>query len=486
MATLSLVDPSSPLEARSSDGAHLSADRLGHAADLWALTGTALLRMSQLPSGARGSSLDAFGRMLSAALHDAGEQATHPNVGVTRPASDALDRVADRLYGVALTMAATICATEAASADGSTAAGEDQRWQPVLSHCQEAAGWFEQAGALRLADALLTAAQLCVPTTDNALKGRILAQRGRVARQSSNLDAAAAFYAAAAAIGRREADVDLVIRALMGRAGIATMRGNYPEARRLYTQTLRRATQFGMLGHASAARQGLLAAALAADDADVALEQGWMALEEAGNDYNRRSEILTLLAQVALREGFFEEALQGHLVAASYAIDPRLRLIALGGAAAVAGRLQRLDMVRKLAKTSEELLRHSPHAYENAFVTYELAAAFSAVGEIGHALALASEARRRSVAGTFFEVTHRVDELLERLEARHRASLTHRPPEGQVRIEMAAAEQSREPATVPDHVDSRTRRLNQTSQRVLRSLGALRLRQDVVAAGLAC
>jgi hypothetical protein len=90
----------------------------------------------------------------------------------------------------------------------------------------------EQAGAFVLAFSTLAALRRALsPVLDRRTEGLVLAQQGRVARQLGALSAAAELYAGSVRAARAARAPDVTARALIGSGVLASMRGNYPEAR---------------------------------------------------------------------------------------------------------------------------------------------------------------------------------------------------------------------------------------------------------------
>src|SRR5262249_19350148 len=96
------------------------------------------------------------------------------------------------------------------------------------------AGELEDNAYFRLAHCVLTSLLLLMPKGDIPLRGRIVAQQGRIARHLGEFAAAARYYQAVEALGQEHALPDLVGRAWVGQGLLAHTRGDFPETRRRF------------------------------------------------------------------------------------------------------------------------------------------------------------------------------------------------------------------------------------------------------------
>lgn len=202
-------------------------------------------------------------------------------------------------------------------------------WLPWVSALADA---MEEAGAHRLAYAVLAALGQVLRVDARRERALTLARRARIARKLERVDTARHLYRVVLRAGRLMDDADLQTRALVGLAVLARRRGNYPVARTLYRRASRvaRSGATPLLGHV---HQGLMTMASVAQDFDKALIHGWRALRRAADDPLREAEILGTLGAVASDAGQHAAALAAYRRAAQATDVVRVRLPALGGAA---------------------------------------------------------------------------------------------------------------------------------------------------------
>ena len=272
----------------------------------------------------------------------------------------------------------------------------------------------ERAGAFGLAFTTLAAArELLDRFLDARTEGLLLAQQGRVARQLGALETARTLYVTAASAGRRAKAPDVAARALLGLGALASMRGNYPEARTSYRRVLGLARRAGMHELERAAHQGLLVAAVAAGDTDTALWHGWSAFTETPREDNdTRAEMLVSLADVTRLAGQHRAALGACLTALDLTSNIRICLPALGIAAISSAHLGDCGVLVDLIERAERVMARSSQPFENAFTLLELAEA-SATAGLGRGVELARRAMSIAEASAFHEIALRAQWVLD-------------------------------------------------------------------------
>jgi tetratricopeptide (TPR) repeat protein len=189
------------------------------------------------------------------------------------------------------------------------------------------------------------------------------------------------------------------------------MRGNYPEARRLFRRALTVATRAGHDEHRRAAHHGLLVAALAARDVETALAHGWAAFTEAPlTAADTRAEMLVNLGDVSRHSGEYRAALGACLTALELASNPRIRLPALSCAAVAAAQLEEGRLVAFFTREVERTSARSGQPFEVARALAAIAEAATLAGA-PDATALAERAASLARAGGYHEVLARVEAL---------------------------------------------------------------------------
>ena len=292
--------------------------------------------------------------------------------------------------------------------------GGDRDVDATVSEVLAVAGAIEDAGALLLAQTVLTALGRVVASRVSTLTcGRVIAQRARVERQLGHFDVAEDLYVDAGRLGATAGVPDLQVRADLGRGVLARIRGNYPEARRLFRRGLRRAERAGLRELTGLAHEGLMVAANAAADFDTALRHGWAALAHAAGNAVKEADVLHNLADACLQAGEPKAALQGFLAAAERGA-PRIRVAALANAALCAALLGDCELLRACVIQCEAELPVDAMPYERAQRLLTLADALTIGGDDDRAQSF----RHR---GLELAWTHRFTELLMRPEVPARA-----------------------------------------------------------------
>src|SRR5690348_14001129 len=97
---------------------------------------------------------------------------------------------------------------------------------------------MEDGACFRMAHSILSTLLIVVPESENLLRGRILAQQGRLARQIGEQWAANRYYEEVERIGQEHRLPELTARAWVGFGILAQFRGDFPEARRRFNSVL--------------------------------------------------------------------------------------------------------------------------------------------------------------------------------------------------------------------------------------------------------
>jgi hypothetical protein len=131
---------------------------------------------------------------------------------------------------------------------------------------------------------------------------------------------------------------------------------------------------------------GLSALALREDRVEASLDFGVLALQDAGDDLERRAEVLVNIGQAALRTGYPRITLDATQWIIRHRVHERTRSLAIGVAAVAAARLGRISVVRRCLALAHRETSTSGLPYPTAFMWSLIA---RATGEAG----LASESR---------------------------------------------------------------------------------------------
>lgn len=284
----------------------------------------------------------------------------------------------------------------------------------VFSLVVELAGQMEDHTCLRTAHSILATLLIVLPESEITLRGRTIALQARLARHLGERDAAARYYEEVGLLGAEHAIPELTGRAWVGFGILAHFRGDFPEARRLFTAVIE------LEGAASdsigSAHHELMIAAVTAGDYDAAAKHAWEAFRGASTT-GQETDALLNLAQLLLEMGHARAALRGF--AAALAREPilRLELHILGGAACAAAaalpRVAARALVRNFVDRAQMLIsslregESLPHPSASTLV--ELSEALAVVGEEARSEEVAAHAERLASAHGFHQLTYRLE-----------------------------------------------------------------------------
>jgi tetratricopeptide (TPR) repeat protein len=274
------------------------------------------------------------------------------------------------------------------------------------------------------------------PLAESALEqGRFWAHQARIARQLGDFEVATTLYRRTGREGRRAREPELSVRAWLGLAGVAQVRGNYPDVERWARRALGLAPRHGLDALTSLAHHFLLVRAGTRGDLPAALVHGWTAYRFALGNPILEAERLLNVAQVLLDVGAASTAVNGFIAALRHRLPDRLALPAWGGLAASAA----------LAGTGRALVDRASNKVlalsEGPAPAYAVAAALVESARARRTLALTTDAwteRARALAAS-----HGFHELMHALEHLDAPDHPHRENAADVDL-PAAAERIRE------------------------------------------
>jgi len=273
---------------------------------------------------------------------------------------------------------------------------------------------MEDQAYLRLAHSTLASLLIVVPDEAVLVRGRVLAQQGRIVRRLGEIEAAKRYYAAVSQLGEEHNLPELVGRAWAGFGVLAQTRGDYPEARRLFTSVV------DLPGAAdesvAVAHQQLMVAAATAKDYDTATAHAWKAFQGASTT-NQETEALFNLAQLLLDAGHARAALRGFAAALVRKPIPRFALPTLGGAACAAAAALPTPaaraLVRNFAERVDGLVTNlgdgASLPYPSASALVEISEALSCVNEEEASRRIAARAETIARAHGFHQLVHRLE-----------------------------------------------------------------------------
>jgi len=284
----------------------------------------------------------------------------------------------------------------------------------------------EQAGALDLANSLLFELERVSDRLPAVERGRVLAQRARVARKANAHEAALELYKRVATLGRTLDSGELRARARIGFGVLAQFRGNLPLAARHFLTAARDAKRAGAVDVLRLAHYGQMSIAARRGDFSSALVHGWHAFRDAVGNSEAEADMLANLAQLAFDVGRTDAALAGFTAALARRPGPRIALPTLGGAARAAATLGRGDLLERYAREIDAYCTDERFAYSIASALLELALALSSQ-DIAAAHDRVTAGLLLTAKHGFHEVDFKLRELGEQLAAGSRRS-THADP----------------------------------------------------------
>jgi tetratricopeptide (TPR) repeat protein len=279
---------------------------------------------------------------------------------------------------------------------------------------------MEDEGALNLAYstlAVLADADLRLSVLE---RGRVLAQLGRVAWKAGALETAREQYRRVEVLGRAARNPELRVRAWIGYAVVARLRGNYPEVRKWSARAAAEADKAGLVSLGSLAYHSLLVAAAVAGDFDTALVYGWRAFQSAIGDPVREAEMLLDLSELLLRAGYPGPAAHGLTAALDRNPPSRLTIPALGSLARAVAALGRHDQVQAIRAHAEFVIGGAGLPYESASALLELSQALDTVGDPDGSAQCRAGALEIAERHNYHEIRHLADEV----QSRHKPSVT--------------------------------------------------------------
>src|SRR5688572_23779116 len=231
----------SPLDAYREDLARAHGkNRLAAGDEFWIILSTGLRRLSQAPPRSRAPAA----RRLASAIQSLASGFEEP--ALKRDTSSPRAVRPDGTGRPAAVAAVLSHYPDAAYAD------------ELVAELRGAAADAEEAGAVVLAREMLTDLLSLTSHAPPLARGLVLLQLGRVCRTLGDLSSAGDLLRAAGELGRAEHVPELEAREALGLAVLARVRGNYPEARKLFERSLQGAAAVGLPDVEGMAHQGLM------------------------------------------------------------------------------------------------------------------------------------------------------------------------------------------------------------------------------------
>lgn len=280
---------------------------------------------------------------------------------------------------------------------------------------------IEDAGALELSDAVLCAYLLADVGINPVECGRIEAVRARLAWKRGELDVAEERYHRVAMSARRLKSDELRVRAWIGRAIVARLRGNFPACRRYGQHATVLAERSGLRRLASAAHHTLMVAAAVGQEFEFALEHGWRSFLNADGDVSLESGALCDIGHLFLDSGHPTTAMAAFRAVLARRPSNRIAIPVLGGFAVAAARL---DLPEQVLIARDDILERAnagATAYDVATALLDLTRAYVILGDNVRAEEFRDRAHALAVSKGFHEIVHHTrDAICQRTTPRER------------------------------------------------------------------
>jgi tetratricopeptide (TPR) repeat protein len=270
----------------------------------------------------------------------------------------------------------------------------------------------EAAGFTRLALAGLSALAGLVPEEDVRL-GYVLAQSARAVRTLGDSASAVQRYTVSEELGRRFNNRLLSTRATLGLGSTQVIHGNYPLARALFGRVLEE--KAASAEFKAAARQGLLNAAVASEDWDTALQEGWHLLRAERSGAMAQVEVLNVLAHVCYCVGRYEAAAQAARLALKVATRPYQVMLAISILLNVSSEKRDLSRAREYGRALRLHIGRSAGPFEDARALLALSRFERTCGDASKAVENAAAALRIADRYRYHEISYRAEGILEDL-----------------------------------------------------------------------
>jgi hypothetical protein len=262
-----------------------------------------------------------------------------------------------------------------------------------------------------LTEALLNAYLFSGDAISPVERARFDTLRGRLARKRGDLAEAEAHYRL---VRRRAATLgvpELQVRADIGFAVLARLRGNIPASREAGARAAATADKHRLFRLAALAHHTLMVAAASAEDWDGAIAHAWHSYRYVSGDSIAEAAQLADLAQLFYDMGHFDIAAAGFAVALTRPMPRHLLLPALGGAALAAARLGRRAAVEEYGTQAREYGNNATFSYAVAACWLEIAEAFLLLGHREDADGFRLSALQIASMSGYHELAYRAEHL---------------------------------------------------------------------------
>jgi len=309
------------------------------------------------------------------------------------------------------------------------------------------------AGAFRLSGVLLDTLLRADASLSVIQRGRILAQRARVAWLAGAIDDARARYALVESLGQRARSPELKVRAWNGFSALAQMRGNFPEVRSYARRATRLADREHMHALSHTAHFALVVAAAAERRFDEALTEGWIVHRLSLGDPIDEAGALQTIGQVLLQSGHAAVSEIAFSAVCARPLPARILLPALGGLAMASAAAGHEPIMEWAVREVRSMRRTAAPRYAVTSALLDCADALKDVGRAAEANECATESLGLAKHYRFHEIEIRAEALLREASREHRRERESVPARLAPRTASVVGEIALlEPPRLPEHV----------------------------------
>jgi tetratricopeptide (TPR) repeat protein len=280
-------------------------------------------------------------------------------------------------------------------------------------------------------------------------RGRVLAQRARIAWLAGEIDDARERYAFVESLARRSRSAELRVRAWNGFAALAQMRGNFPEVRRYARRASRLADRENMRALSRTAHFALVVAASAERRFDEALTEGWKVYQLSVGDPIDEAGALQNIGQVLFDSGHAAVSEIAFSAVCTRPLPARILLPALGGMAIASAAAGHEPTMEWAVREVRSMRRTAAPRYAVTSALLDCARALRTVGRATEANECATETLALARQHRFHEIEMRGEALL-REEGQERVGTPVRLARRTVSVVREIS--LLEPPRLPEHV----------------------------------
>jgi hypothetical protein len=305
---------------------------------------------------------------------------------------------------------------------------------------------MEYAGSVNLATCLLDALAAVLPV-DSLNSGRVLSQRARISLKAAKIDLALARFEHLRRKARKLESNELLVRAWVGRIGVAQVRGNQPEVRRLAGLVVDVSRRCGFERLEASGHHALAMVHSNRGETQDAIPHAWAAYRGRSGDARAQLEMLGNLGRLFLDAGQPSVARAAFVRVLAGTPPLNIGALALGGYALTSAMSGDRRAVNWAAAEASSLSNGSAMGYESATALLDCAIALDLIGDAPYASVLRARGSTIAQYAGYHELVFKADGEPARAVRPTQPPLTGRPTEIAREIDQLPE------AVLPDHLE---------------------------------